>query len=125
MEDTKKTKGKEKLADTVSPEFKSSQLSVRDLKQNFDEKMDGIISALNQPTKIALQTTEILNDRLRQLAAFFGAIRNRTESIGFNRYNEFINRLLCEGTDRGTPTCGENRIESPGGSNPGDFGSPP
>src|ERR1700739_2044239 len=124
MEDPKKTKGKEKLEDTVSPEFQSQQLSGRDLQQNFDDKMDGIISALNQPTKVALQTTEILNDRLRQLGAFFGAIRNRTDAIGFNRYNEFINRLLCEVTDRGTATCGDNRIESAGGSNPGDFGSP-
>lgn len=124
MQDSKKTKSKEKLADTISPEFQSAELSVRDLKQNFDDKMDGIISALNQPTKVALQTTAILNDRLRQVAALFGAIRNRTDAIGFNRYNEFINRLLCEGTDRSTATCGENRIETAGGSNPGDLGSP-
>ena len=33
------------------------------------------------------------------------AIRNRTDAIGFNRYNAFIHRLLCEGGDTGTTTC--------------------
>jgi hypothetical protein len=35
--------------------------------------------------------------------ALWAAIRNRTNAIGFPRYAQFINRLLCSGTDRGTP----------------------
>lgn len=45
--------------------------------------------------------------------ALWVAIRNRTDAISFDRYNEFINRLLCpeirgageDRVDRGTATC--------------------
>lgn len=37
--------------------------------------------------------------------ALWAAIRNRTDAIAFDRYDEFINRLLCAGADKGTPTC--------------------
>ena len=37
--------------------------------------------------------------------ALWVAIRNRTDAINFDRYNEFIDRLLCLGEDDGTATC--------------------
>ncbi len=37
--------------------------------------------------------------------ALWAAIRNRTDAIAFDRYFEFINRLLCAGGDIGTPAC--------------------
>ena len=37
--------------------------------------------------------------------ALWSAIRNRTNALGFNQYSAFIDRLLCEKTDRGTATC--------------------
>ena len=61
------------------------------------------------PTKVTLQRSEILNEELRKVAAFFGAIRNRTGNIGFAQYNEFVNRVLCEGTYAGEATCGASK----------------
>lgn len=37
--------------------------------------------------------------------ALSAAIRNRTDAIVFDRYFEFINRLLCTETDVGTSAC--------------------
>jgi hypothetical protein len=49
------------------------------------------------------------------------AIRNRTQAIGFNRYNDFIWRVLCE-----SPTEPERpSYASPEGSTRDTFGSPP
>jgi hypothetical protein len=69
------------------------------------------INALG-PTKVALQrsATEFTED-----LALWTAIRNRTDAIGFNRYNQFIERLLCEGANPsnastyGLPTIGDRR----------------
>ncbi len=59
------------------------------------------------------------SDDLRALVGFFGGIRSRTTAIGFTPYNEFINRLLCEGIDDGEATCG-----SPPASSASDYGAP-
>lgn len=46
--------------------------------------------------------------------AFWAAIRNRTEAIGFDQYDRFINRVLCkvtednEDSDEGRPVSGDN-----------------
>jgi len=37
--------------------------------------------------------------------AFWVAIRNRTDALGFQRYSAFINRLLCDGKDGGHGRC--------------------
>jgi hypothetical protein len=37
--------------------------------------------------------------------AFWVAIRNRTDALGFQRYSAFINRLLCGGKDGGHGRC--------------------
>jgi len=104
MEDTKKTKEKERLAEAVSPEPQES-LSLSYLKQNFDNKMDKVATGLeniaagvsNLPSStfnVAFQpnSTPQTSDQ-----ALWVAIKNRTEAVGFNRYLEFINRVLCEG----------------------------
>ena len=65
-----------------------------------------------RPTKVALQrsATEPTDD-----LALWTAIRNRTDAIGFNRYNEFIERVLCkdptegEASEYGLPTIEERR----------------
>jgi hypothetical protein len=54
--------------------------------------------------------------------ALWVAIRNRAEAISFNRYREFIDRLLCLGKDAGPARCGPARERSPGEA--GDLGSP-
>jgi len=51
------------------------------------------------------------------------AIRNRTDALGFNRYNAFIHRLLCEGTDTGTATCGAPSTTPDQGTINGNIGS--
>ncbi len=101
------------------------RLSIDDVmyfKRNFDQQLTGLTGAVTgiasavgsvaarlpspgSPFDVALRQNEILTDGLRTLAAFFGAIRNRTEAIAFTRYNEFINRLLCEGLDQGLAAC--------------------
>jgi len=76
------------------------------------------------PTRVTLQrsATPSTNDQ-----ALWSAIRNRTDAIGFNRYAAFINRVLCQGTNQGTPTCGPLRSRlTPGVDHDpaGDFGAP-
>ncbi len=75
------------------------------------------------PTEVTLQRPDITRTIDQPL---WVAIRNRAEAIGFNRYNEFINRLLCTGADQGTPTCPESAL-SPPISEPTakDYGEPP
>lgn len=41
--------------------------------------------------------------------AFWVAIRNRAEAIGFTRYAEYLDRLLCQGVDEGQARCGQPR----------------
>ena len=54
--------------------------------------------------------------------ALWSAIRNRTDALAFNQYAAFINRVLCEDTDKGTPVCSDADIrESPTAAK---FGSP-
>lgn len=70
----------------------------------------------------ALKRPEILNDKLRNLAAFFGAIRDRTGNIDFSRYNEFIKKVLCEGGSPGEAVCKPCDESTPTAT--ADFGSP-
>src|SRR5262245_51299154 len=66
------------------------------------------------PTKAALQRSA--TDRTDDLA-LWTAIRNRTDAIGFNRYNEFIDRVLCQDplpgdeaiSEYGLPTIADRR----------------
>ncbi|MFZ4986202.1 MAG: hypothetical protein ACOYLF_12145 [Blastocatellia bacterium] len=46
--------------------------------------------------KVELQNTAFQET---EDVALWKAIRNRTEAIGFGKYKDFINRLLCSGTD--------------------------
>lgn len=48
--------------------------------------------------------------------ALWAAIRNRTDAIDFDRYDEFIDRLLCE------ESCGEPRDKGPRVCEPGSSG---
>ena len=100
----------------------------RDLKHNFDGKMDQLTCNVasiaggigevaqkmpdpDRASKVMLQRPQFLTDDLRSLAAFFSAVRNRTDAIRFGRYNEFINRLLCTGTDKGSAACSQSQSE--------------
>jgi hypothetical protein len=64
------------------------------------------------PTKVALQRSATLPTDDQGL---WSAIRNRTDAISFNRYDEFIERVLCTGQDKSTaegfglPTIKERR----------------
>jgi hypothetical protein len=64
------------------------------------------------PTKVALQRSSAQQTPDQPL---WSAIRNRTDAISFNRYNEFINRVLGTGRDDslasgyGLPSIGERR----------------
>jgi hypothetical protein len=81
------------------------------------EAADLLRQAAGGPTKVALQRSTVLPTPDQPL---WTAIRNRTNATGFALYQNFINRLLCEGTDQGIPTCGP---DSPGLS-AGGLGSP-
>ncbi len=104
------------------------------LKYNLDSKMDNLTgevskvatgvgvlanqaSGSGQPLKVVLQRSATLQTPDQ---ALWPAIRHHTEMIGFNRYSEFINRVLCVGSDQdgplasgaldlGAPTLGERR----------------
>ena len=61
--------------------------------------------------------------------ALWVAIRNRTDAISFDRYNEFINRLLCPDVakkrgDLGTATCGAGFVAQDDQSTAEDYGAP-
>lgn len=73
------------------------------------------------PTEVSLQRPERV-DTIDQ--PLWVAIRNRAEAVGFNRYNEFINRLLCEGTDVGQPTCAPASYPPGSTTTPGEYGEP-
>ena len=85
------------------------------IKRNIDQKMNELADAVRgvaarlpaegQAFGVQLERSRLLNSDLRELGAFFGAIRNRTEAISFPRYNAFINRLLCGGIDIVDPGC--------------------
>lgn len=103
------------------------------LKHNFDGKMESLTkevskvasgvggfapsSGVRQPLKVALQrsSTAQTGDQ-----ALWIAIRHHTEMIGFNRYSEFIDLVLCRGQDSepgalpgplnlGSPPLGDRR----------------
>jgi hypothetical protein len=108
------------------------------LRQDLDVTMTGLASAVSsvaaavndvggklptagQSVPVALQRPEIMNEELRGLSAFFAAIRNRTTAIGFQSYAAFINRLFCEGNDKGGATCAPLGI---GDRSAQDYGAP-
>ena len=71
-------------------------------KANMDQKLDEVSNRIadvskrlppeGQAARIALERPTIT---YKPVAAFFAAVRNRTEAVSFNRYYEFVNRLLC------------------------------
>jgi len=61
------------------------------------EAADLLRQAVRNPTKVSLQRSATL-PTVDQ--ALWSAIRNRTDAIGFNRYNEFIDRVLCTAQDQ-------------------------
>jgi hypothetical protein len=63
------------------------------------ETVDALRSVVQGPTKVALQrsSTQATPDQ-----ALWAAIRNRTQAISFNRYNAFINAVLCEPSQGGS-----------------------
>lgn len=58
---------------------------------------DKIEKGLKAPSNVSLNKSPIPPQNVRGL---WIAIRNRTEAIGFNRYAEFIHRVLCTATDQ-------------------------
>jgi hypothetical protein len=44
--------------------------------------------------------------------ALWAAIRNRTDAIGFDKYDRFISRVLCDAKDEGAPVSGDPTIEA-------------
>ena len=66
------------------------------------------------PTKVALQRTATQRTEDQPL---WVAIRNRTNAISFNRYYDFINRVLCQGLGNddekcyGSPSVGDQRTD--------------
>lgn len=84
-----------------------------ELGSNTDDQTNGgPVGAQKGPKfRVALSRPESV---LTPDHAFWAAIRNRTDAIGFDRYSNFINRLLCptkdaEGdpnfNDQGDPIC--------------------
>ncbi|MBO0798627.1 MAG: hypothetical protein J2P31_07370 [Blastocatellia bacterium] len=69
----------------------------------------------HQPLPVDARVTLRRSDSaLTEDHAFWGAIRNRTDAIGFDRYDRFINRVLCrvndhnEDCDEGHPASGRD-----------------
>lgn len=88
------------------------------IKENLDEKFDGITERLTPPgkaVKVSLERAKVGTGEPHPLDT---EIRNRTTAIEFNRYSEFINRLLCQGTDVGVPAG------NPAGGSAGGYSAP-
>lgn len=73
------------------------------IKSNFDEKADALTEKLGavadnlkSTTSVNLSKTPLPPQSVRGL---WVAIRNRSEAIGYNRYAEFIDRVLCQDSD--------------------------
>ena len=60
------------------------------------EAADLLRQAVESPTRVSLQRSATLSTDDH---ALWSAIRNRTDAIGFNRYDEFITRVLCTAHD--------------------------
>jgi hypothetical protein len=65
-----------------------------------------IRNAVEGPTKVTLQRTAAAPTEDQ---ALWVAIRNSAQAIGFNRYHDFINKVLCE-----APICKKEEYESLG-----------
>ena len=98
------------------------------LKENIDGKMDNLHDAIssvasnvkafdennrsvNLVRKVALQKSAAIPT---PDTALYVAIRQHAQAIGFPRYNDFINRVLCSGlgpdaADLGAPSVAERR----------------
>ena len=55
--------------------------------------------------------------------ALWSAIRNRTDAISFNRYADFINRVLCAKTDEGIAAL-HGGSNTPGKAKVSEMGAP-
>jgi hypothetical protein len=116
----------------TSVDVSPARLDLRELKKNIDGKADDLTDAVRSianaltsgtPHKVALQQTAFIDANLRELAAFFASIRNRTAAIAFPHYKEFIDRLLCpdskydqagrtaSAANYGIPSIGQRRDE--------------
>jgi len=73
------------------------------------------------PTEVVLQrsATQPTAD-----TALWMALRNRSEALDFNRYQAFIDRLLCAETDQGHAAAAPVNNNNGGGASSDDFGSP-
>jgi hypothetical protein len=104
---------------------------VKQFKDNIDSKMDNLTGEVSkvasgvgaladqasgggQPLKVVLQRPATIQT-LDQ--ALWPAIRHHTEMIGFNRYSQFIDRVLCVGTD-------QDGLASPPSPSALDLGAP-
>ena len=86
----------------------------------------------NQPHRVAVVGTVSTSSdvSLRRTATtptpdqpLWVAIRNRTRAIGFNRYHNFINRILCEDVDENNPNTYPPQY-STGQLPQGEYGEP-
>src|SRR5882672_1716684 len=64
---------------------------------------------VNVAGKISLTRTEVA---LTDDAALWSAIRNRTDAIRGDRYDDFITRVLCEPGDTGLPVCNPGEVST-------------
>src|SRR2546423_931404 len=60
--------------------------------------------------KISLTRSDVT---LTDDAALWSAIRNRTDAIRGDRYDDFITRVLCEPGDTGLPVCNPGEVSTP------------
>lgn len=102
---------------TPPPPVESPPDRLVDVVNAADRAANVLVQAAATPRTVALQRSAAPPTPDQPL---WSAIRNRTDAIGFNRYAAFVNRVLCEGTDEGAPTCppGSEKYDA------GDFGAP-
>jgi hypothetical protein len=100
-----------------------------ELKSNIDGKMDSLHDAINSVAfnvktfdeNLSASTRSVRNVALQRSAAIpttdtalYVAIRQHAQAIGFPRYNDFINNVLCAGqmpdfVDLGAPSVADRR----------------
>ncbi len=83
-----------------------------DGKNELDDFGDraGLGGPNGPPFNVALSRSTV---RLDDDAALWAAIRNRTEAIRGDRYEEFIKRVLCEDTVKDQAVCVEDPLDPP------------
>ena len=97
------------------------------VRSGTDPKDTSPLGSRKRPLQVAGKISLTRSDvTLTDDAALWSAIRNRTDAIRGDRYDDFITRVLCEPGDTGLPVCNPGGVSTPTNKirGPRDIGAP-